>query len=311
MSHPGMDDSASSQATAQEPGMSEGAPGVDAALARHLAELQAQFPLPDLDRMRAAAMLRARQRKRRTATAACTLLAALLGGTYWLDPAYRVETMTTLAGEQRTWPLTDGSTVVLDTGTEIQVAWHVRSRRAVLAQGQAYFDVARSSWRPFSVDAGLAEVTVTGTSFDVDRGREQVDVRLYEGSVAVQRTDAGSSSGPSAWQLRPGQALRVGAEAVLPYAVVAGEARPAWADGLLVFEQLPLADALAQIQRYRPERIMLDDPSLAGLRVSGVFQIAQAARIFDLLPRVWPVQVDQQADEIHVRASGAPKRNDM
>ena len=253
----------------------------DETLARHREELRKRFPMPT-----------PKPRKSRTPVVAGALLVLVGVGLFWTDPSYRVEQYTSAIGERRVLDLADGSRVVLDSGTQVEVSWHLRSRRVELNAGQALFDISKTVYRPFQVDAGAARVTVLGTLFNVAREEQAVHVALLRGSVDVQSiTDPAQQR-----RLIPGQQL----------AVLNGQLQPtdnadtsrvlAWQDRKLVFSRTPLSQAIAQIQRYRQAPIRLDDPGLADLPISGVFKTDNVEDLLDLLPHILPLTLARDAD---------------
>lgn len=260
----------------------------DAVLQAEREALRALFPLPPARAPRGTG----RQALRNGGVAAL-VLAAATGALLWADPAWRTEHHATATGERRDVPLADGSTLTLDTATALDVAWHLRSRRVALRQGQARFAVAPSTWRPFEVAAAGARIRVVGTVFDVRRTQERVQVTVLQGRVAVR--GPGDAGAPQL--LAPGQRLRLeGGRATAPQAVDAAQAG-AWQQGRLVFDRTPLRDALAEAQRYRGGAIRLhDDGRLGGHAVSGVFETARTDQMLDLLPRIAPARVQRHAD---------------
>ncbi|NUU01119.1 FecR family protein [Herbaspirillum robiniae] len=269
----------------------------ESAIARHRLALQERFPLPDLPP-------RPARRKGRTAAVAVVLLtasAALL----WLDPAYRTDRLATAAGERSTALLADGSTLSLNTDTELQVAWHLRSRRVTLERGQALFDVSHARWRPFTVDAGDTRVSVVGTLFEVWRKAQTVRVTVLRGKVRVE--NAGAMEAPVL--LGANQQVDSAGAGLSPVVQVDAGARTAWKDGKLVFDRTPLADALAELRRYTRAGIAEPDPQVASLLVSGVFDIARADAIVELLPGILPVAVARnERGEMVVRRLPAQKK---
>jgi transmembrane sensor len=77
------------------------------------------------------------------------------------DPAWQVHDYRSAVGERRGIRLPDGSHLLLDAGTHLQVRRHIRSRQVVLVQGQARFQVQHSTWRPFEVEAGRCTCATT------------------------------------------------------------------------------------------------------------------------------------------------------
>jgi transmembrane sensor len=193
-------------------------------------------------------------------------------------------TYATGVGEQRLVVLKDGSRVRLNTDTRVAVRFAGGERRLTLRRGEAFFEVAHDPARPFLVDAGAADVRALGTRFDVRREPGAVQVVLVEGSVRVRRDDSAD-----AWTLKPSQQLTVrkGDGARLAEAD-AGRAT-SWTSGRLVFRDTPLGEAVAEVNRYAPRKVVLADPALAAAPVSGVFDtgdtaafVAAATSLFDL-----------------------------
>lgn len=265
----------------------------DETLARHREALRKRFPMPP-----------PKPRKSRAPLAISTLLIIIGAGLVWTDPSYRTEHYSSTVGERRELDLVDGSKLVLDSGTRVEVSWHLRSRRVELSTGQALFDVSKTVFRPFEVDAGAARVTVLGTRFNVSREQDAVNVALMRGSVSVQ-----STVDPAQQQrLAPGQQL----------AVLNGQLQPtenadisrilAWQERKLVFSRTPLSQAIEQIQRYRQAPIRLDDQSLANLPISGVFNTDKVDDLLDLLPHILPLNITRDTDgTLHITHRAAKK----
>ncbi|NUU39150.1 iron dicitrate transport regulator FecR [Pseudomonas sp. C2B4] len=243
-------------------------------------------------------------RKPRKALSAAALLVLLGAGLAWFDPAYQTEQYRTVIGERRVVKLVDGSRMTLDSDSRATVAWHLRSRRVQLQTGQALFDVSKTLVRPFRVDAGAAQVKVLGTLFSVSHLNDAVRVTLVRGAVSVNdATEAGHSV-----QLVPGQQVEVRQKLLQSPVTVDTDAAIAWKDSRLIFERTPLAEALAQIQRYRKPAIVLDDPSLANLPISGVFDNRNVEDLLNLLPSILPLSLSTEFDgTLHVRRKAAKK----
>lgn len=179
-------------------------------------------------------------------------------------------TYSTGVGEQRTLRLADGSKVQLDTDSKLRVRISGVERQIELARGQAFFSVARDASRPFVVEAGDTKIRALGTRFDVRRRAGDVQVVLTEGKV---RVDGRKEGQPSAWILAPGDTITVGKKTPSPAIRRADvEAATSWTQGRLTFQDQPLASAIAEVNRYSSEKIVLTDPSQAKARVSGSFE---------------------------------------
>lgn len=162
--------------------------------------------------------------------------------------------------------LDDGTRVELDTDTRIKVRYASGERRVVLEQGQALFTVARDAARPFRVEAAGTEVTALGTVFDVRREATGARVTLVEGSVSVADTSARTRT----WRLTPGQRVETFRTDPAPVAIDPAVAT-SWSQGRLIFRNTPLREAVAEINRYLPGKIILASGSVAETPVNGAF----------------------------------------
>lgn len=197
------------------------------------------------------------------------LLAAIGGG--WI--AWGPKTYSTGVGEQRTVQLADGSTVILDTDSQVAVRLSGARRDLRLTRGQALFDVAHDAARPFVVTAGATSVTALGTRFDVRRDGPGATVTLVRGAVEVRSgTD---SQNAKVWRLAPGQRVATRAPAPAPRPVDVDTAT-SWATGRLIFRAVPLKDAVAEFNRYERQKIQVADGPIGDELITGVFAVGDA-----------------------------------
>jgi transmembrane sensor len=213
--------------------------------------------------------------------AAGLAVAAVLGAGLW-PLVDGVDVYRTDVGQRRVVTLADGSTVALDARTQLRVRYTEDARRLELRSGQARFDVAHNPFRPFSVTAGDRTVVATGTAFNIDVQGKAVQVTLIEGSVVVApvaRDGAGparpGAALPKPVTLRAGQRLAT-TQGSAKVATVNLEDATAWQRGKLIFENVPLADAVERVNRYSPRQVVIDDPAVGAMQVSGVFQTGDA-----------------------------------
>jgi transmembrane sensor len=189
----------------------------------------------------------------------------------------------------RTVKLEDGSTVQMDVNTTVRVSMTAQRREVTLEAGRAMFDVAHDRSRPFSVAAATSRTIALGTQFQVELDRAKVVVTLAEGSVAID------NEGPAQiWQerLQPGEQLRIDvASAARDKVVVDASAVTSWTRGRLVFRNIPLADAIEQVNRYSTKKVRLGDPSLGELHVAGNFIAGDSDLIVDALASALPLRV--------------------
>lgn len=171
-------------------------------------------------------------------------------------------------GEQRSVTLADGSRVTLNTSTALAIHFDESVRRVELLAGEAFFEVAKNPRQPFVVSADGSEVRAVGTAFVVQRRTEQTLVELVEGIVDIQ--DARHQHRE---RLTAGQTATIGADNINLQRVSRPESMALWREGYLQFDGLPLHEAVAQINQYRPGRVLLLNSALADRRISGLFRL--------------------------------------
>lgn len=230
------------------------------------------------------------------------LLVASLVGLWMLNRPAVYETAT---GEQRSIRLSDGSQIKLDTASRVSVTMTDRARTVTLTDGQAYFSVARDTARPFVVRAGDTNVTAVGTRFDVRLYQAGARVVLVEGRVTVRKADAAKRS----WSLLPGQQISTNARR--PAVQLADAARAtSWTHGRLTFHQTRLDEAIAEINRYSEDAIVLEAPAMAGIPVNGVFDTDDQSGFVAALVDLYGVTAITRADgTITLTASAAVPEN--
>lgn len=195
----------------------------------------------------------------------------------------------TAKGEQRRLQLPDGTQLLLNTATALDIDFGPTLRRLRLHAGELLVATAPDPQvpaRPFVVDTPAGRAQALGTRFTVRHDAdgpagEATRVAVFEGAVELR-------GAASVLRIDAGQAARLPAGGT-PMALPPPQA-PAWADGVLVASDMPLDAFIDELRRYRPGLVQLA-PEVAGLRLSGVFPLADTDRILQALVQVLPVQV--------------------
>ncbi|WP_184717648.1 FecR domain-containing protein [Caulobacter sp.] len=241
----------------------------------------------DLPRRRAKALKAGRAPVQWIAAAACVAMALGVVLTPWRRateaPAPVQHVIYEATGQQRLLTLPDGSKAVLAAGGALDLAYAGDARRARLIRGRAYFDVAHDGSRPFVVEAGGRLITVLGTRFDVASDAEGLSVTLLEGSVRV------AAPGGDPVVLRPGQALVV-AHGRTQVRQADEAATERWRETRAVFDDKPLSEAIVEMNRYSVLQLVIDDPQVAALRITGQFRVGDNARFARGLARLYPLR---------------------
>lgn len=232
-------------------------------------------------------------------------LAGVLASAVTIFILAQPKTYQTDVGGRQSVQLTDGSTVQLNTDTRLRVRFSRGARRLELLKGQAFFDVAHDTARPFIVQAGAMDVRAVGTRFDVRKDGRQASVVLAQGQVRVSQEDAPSR----AWTLSPGQAitLRVGAHGAVPASVDVA-AQTSWTQNIITFHDVALSDAVAEINRYQRGKITLAPGVPARARLSGVFTTGDQEEFLDAAKASFDLEGRRRSDggiELRPRLNGS------
>ncbi|MEM1412017.1 MAG: FecR domain-containing protein [Pseudomonadota bacterium] len=165
----------------------------------------------------------------------------------------------TRAGEQAQIALPDGSQAWLNTDTAVAVNFSNDVRRITLLKGEAQFDVATDPQRPFTVEADLGSATAVGTIFTVREFEGASEITVVEGIVTVEAfAPSLEQDGGDASTLTEAERVRIHSGGGLsPVETVTLASANAWREGYIAFQNLPVDEALAELDRYRPGKILL------------------------------------------------------
>lgn len=196
-------------------------------------------------------------------------------------------------GQRREIALGTDVSVTLNTRTSLSLA-HVASAtvsseyRLALISGEVAIATTRSATEPVVVEAANGRAVATNARFNVRLDGSDACVTCTKGDVRVEHN---------------GKELTVRAGEQVVYApaklgAVVGidpEVVTAWEQGLLVFRNDPLSHVIAEINRYRPGKIILVNeelgrrPVLATFRTDRLDDVAtRIASVFDARIRMLP-----------------------
>jgi len=211
-------------------------------------------------------------------------------------------------GEQQTHRLADNSVLHLNTDTSVTIRYSNAERLVRLASGQADFEVAHESERPFRVVAGPAEVIARGTEFDVRLRNDATVVTVVKGRVTVgpallegHNIDSNRAQRPQFVELAADQQITV-SEGKWPAAPLAVDAQrtTAWMQRQVAFDHEPLERVAAEFNRYAAKPIEITTPELRNLEISGVFSTDDPRAFIAFLRSLEGVRVDETATRILV-----------
>ena len=229
-------------------------------------------------------------------TAASVLIASVAG--IWLFSISGPASYSTGIGEQISFPLNDGSVVILNAQSSLEVNYTETERNVRLVAGEALFDVENDPNRPFQVRTERAMIRAAGTSFNVRNRGEHITVTVVEGIVDVESLNPAPEGGTprpksedfgglpadetafttqfrgkdGSIRLLAGQEARIQrqtAEITITSANV--ENATSWRERRLAFEARPLSEVVTEFNLFSNARIVIKDARLATMSISGAF----------------------------------------
>jgi len=229
-------------------------------------------------------------------------------------------------GEQRSILLADGSTLELNSRSQVRIRYTHAQRDVDLLEGQAIFRVAHDAARPFVVHSGITRIVAVGTQFDVYKKQAATVVTVVEGKVEVlDRAPASTAPnvlGATSLPLAPAKSggaifLATGEQLTIPTGkparattASAGDkpqpadvaAATAWTQHNLVFESSPLTEVAEEFNRYNRRPLVITDPGIANIRISGMFSSADPGLFLKFLRAQPELTVEETDREIRIGA---------
>jgi len=190
----------------------------------------------------------------------------------------------TRVGECRELTLADGSHITLNTATAIDVRFDSQQRRVHLREGEILVQTAQDASRPFLVSTRQGRMQALGTRFTVRELSARTHLAVLEGAVQVVLAD-NRQTAPII--VNAGQSTEFSAQ---QFGALTATDRNvgAWTQGMLMADNMRLADFVAELTRYRHGFVRYD-PAIADLRISGAFPISDTQRTLNMLVQTYPV----------------------
>ncbi|MCA1454173.1 FecR domain-containing protein [Bradyrhizobium sp. BRP22] len=184
----------------------------------------------------------------------------------------------TAIGEQREISLTDRATIDLNTRTSLSL--RADGTEAEIVAGEAMISTRSDAADPFTVLAAGARIAATAARFNVRVDHRVACVTCVTGDVRVER-------GMSALSLSPGQQIAYSSERVGQVVTVDPATVSAWRDGIVIFQSTPIDEVIAEVNRYRPGRIILMNKDLGRRLFNARLRIENIGRVVSLIEEVF------------------------
>lgn len=238
---------------------------------------------------------------------AATVLIMKMTTQYWIagDELGAPEFYSSVVGEQKTVTLADGSEVILNTGSQIEVLYSENARNIRLVRGEALFDVAKNKERPFVVYAGTGAVRAVGTAFAVQLHHENVEVTVTEGLVELSSYTAPKASlvdellegdSPQALaNLAAGQTAKFSnvIETLETVEQDKIDQKLSWRSGILMLDGTTLEDVVKDVGRYTLLEFIIADAKIRDLRISGYFKTGETDVLLNTLESSFNIKVER------------------
>lgn len=216
------------------------------------------------------------------------------GQFYFQRPQERV--YQTPLGGRETVAFADGTKIELNTNTRLRTRMTTRERTIWIEKGEAYFSVHHDAAHPFVVIAGNRRVTDLGTKFLVRRDQKRLEVAVMQGRVRFEAPSAQSASVTAL--LTPGDVATATAGTMVvtrrAHELLAHEL--GWRNGMLILDDVTLADAVSEFNRYNAQKLVLADPETAKMHIGGTFRTSDVQLFARVVQDVLGLHVQSQGE---------------
>src|SRR5690606_17548791 len=176
--------------------------------------------------------------------------------------------------------LQDGSKVILNSGSLLRYRQNFeKNQRQLELDGEAYFEVAKDSLRPFRVTTGAVTTTALGTSFNIKAYENEAwSIALLTGKVEVDV----EMDHQEKVSLIPGEALNIDLQYQrFQKQGFSEEAIMAWTKKTIIFDHTPINEIVRVLENWYGVQIELKNRPNSGLIISGVFRDQTLANVLE------------------------------
>ncbi|MDK1288315.1 FecR family protein [Pseudoalteromonas umbrosa] len=228
------------------------------------------------------------------AIAASVMLISLLS---WLglerqetDPVIAQQIYQTKTAQVETYPLVDGSVVTLGPDSKLLVSMSNQARSLKLLSGEGYFDVVSDKARPFIVSSGQVNITVIGTEFNVRFNPSSIQVAVAQGQVEVELQDRHA-------KLQAGEVIIAdNSRGLSQVTSIDPTVIDDWQQGQLIYQDAPLDQIVAQLNRYYAGQIIVAGEDVEQLRVTASFSTQDIPSVIQDLAAMLSLEYTQSGD---------------
>lgn len=235
------------------------------------------------------------------------------------------QTLLTEMGENRIATLHDGSKVILNSRSRVDVIYTQGSRALILRYGEAQFDVAPNPGWPFLVRAGEHVFKALGTAFNIKVQDDGIELTVTHGVVSVDKLARASLEedlregwiaasvekiGSGTSRISAGEKAKLSSadlpqiEPMLPGQIAD---KLAWQQGEIVFQGESLEQAIAEVNRYSKRQLVIVDERIRAIPIGGRFKIGEIVDLLDILEHGFGISATtNQEGRIELALANAP-----
>jgi transmembrane sensor len=220
------------------------------------------------------------------------LAASLVGGAYLGRDVLLRDRVVTRVGERRTLALPDGSSVELNTDTEVFWRFDRERRRLWLSRGEAALMIVHDQLRPFELFTAQGLARLAAGQFNARLRPASLDLIVLAGQAAV-RTASGAAQAQVVGPADARQALEITASRIAVVATPEAQVQSvqAWRRGEIVFEGQALSAAVEEYNRYLTRKLVIGDARAGALRLGGRFLTGDPDSFLDALRTTFGVRI--------------------
>ncbi|MCT7523708.1 FecR domain-containing protein [Aliarcobacter cryaerophilus] len=194
--------------------------------------------------------------------------------------------------------LPDGSKVILDAKTKLDIKYFSDKREINIIEGKALFDVTSNPNKPFIVNANMIKVEVLGTNFEVKNEIDKIVVDVINGKVKVEQNK--NNEFQQLAILTKGKHIsfdKQSKKVILKDIDINNIA--SWKDGILFFQDYSLEKAINEFKKYQDINITIQK-DIKNYTVSGSFSIHEIDKFIFALTKIYPIKVDNKVDSTYI-----------
>lgn len=217
-------------------------------------------------------------------------------GWQWLRHQYWDAQYRTARGEIRQFIAEDGSKIWLNTDSSVDVLYTLTTRQITLRRGEIYIETAQDTAthlirkkRPLIVDTQFGSIQALGTRFSVRDKEDKIVVSVMEGEIKAQL-----SNQTQARRIKAGQQITFNQNSFSSLSQQEQEpSSPSpWIKGVIIADNMRLADFIDELNRYHKGRISYDYTA-ANLRLVGAYPVDDVDRILTALESSLPITISR------------------